>query len=261
MDTDLIGQIEAELVERLESGDESQRQAAAMELIHSYGNDAATAVFLRLIHNQNDHVRSLSYRGLGWICGTDGIDPLFAGLDDESPEVRESTISALIAVGGPRVAAKFAADLYHSSSDRQHLAIAALSMLDDSETIEPLSKATKHPSPDIRKAAIQILCRVAGPKAIDSVRSALDDDEPEVRRTALDSLVDLEGSSAIGEIIRMLTDADDQIRLLAIESLTALASPDHLAAIQTALRGMTEENNNELATAAQSALESLGKPA
>ncbi|MEW6049884.1 MAG: HEAT repeat domain-containing protein [Candidatus Zixiibacteriota bacterium] len=221
--------VAAMLVPVADDTDPGVRRKVAQVLGISGFNGAVTTL-KRLAMDANGHVRSAAFFSLGWLCSEQDVDFIFSGLDDVYRDVREAALGALIVIGGPRVVAKFTADLYHENAERQRLAVSALGMIGEADVVDPLIKAINHPEATVRQSAINALARLGPVCDPEPIRVALNDENSSVRKAAISALVALCGRVAVRDIKCLLDDEDVWVRYHAINALAELRDPS-LAAL------------------------------
>ncbi len=183
------------------------------------GYTGAVPTLKRLAVDEVGDVRAAAFSAFGWLCSEEEVDFLFIGLQDKYSDVREAAMGALVIAGGPKVVAKFAADLYHQDAERQRLAVTALGLIGEAEVVDPLIKAVSHPQASVRKSAINALARMGEVPVTQPIRLALRDENRGVRRAAISALVAMQGERAVPEIRFLLDDEDVWVRYHTICSI------------------------------------------
>ncbi|MFH1374467.1 MAG: HEAT repeat domain-containing protein [bacterium] len=241
-------------------------------------------VLKRLASDEVGHVRAAAFGALGWLCTEEDTDILFRGLEDKYVDVREAAMGALVVAGGPRVVAKFTADLYHQDAEKQRLAVTALGMIGETEVVEPLLKAVNHPEPEVRKSAINSLARIGQVPDVKLLSLALNDENTGVRKAAVTALITLRGEDAIPDIRFLLDDEDVWVCYHAITAIGSLGQSKHadlllpflkndqdilkIAAIKALsqmgcrqvlpdIKGLQDEKNSDITKAVEMAVTSL----
>ena len=218
--------ISADLLRVAEDQDPEVRQKVA-HLLGISGNATAVPALKRMAHDNNGHVRAAGFAAIGWLAGEADADFIFAGLEDKYNDVCEAAVGALIIIGGPKVVAKFTADLYHPDIDRQRLAVTALGWIGETEVVEPLLRASNHPDPMIRKSAISSLARIGQIGNLEPIVLALNDENSAVRKAAVTALITLEQGRAINHIKFLLEDPDVWVRYHTITAIADLGNRDN----------------------------------
>jgi HEAT repeat protein len=220
---DIIKQvIDDDIAPKLEDfandADPEVRQKVAYTLGRA-GYFGAVPTLKKLAVDRVVSVRTAAFGALGWLCSEDETDFLFMGLRDKHPDVREAAMGALVIVNGPRVVAKFTADLYHQEAERQRLAVIALGLIGETEVVDPLLKAANHPEASIRQSAINALARIGEVADVQPLKLALNDEDSSVRKAAISALISIRGEQAVAEIRFLLDDEDVWVRHHTISSI------------------------------------------
>ncbi|HVP06248.1 MAG TPA: HEAT repeat domain-containing protein, partial [Candidatus Acidoferrum sp.] len=222
------GFIDEDLASRLVSVQDDSDPDVRQQLAYVLGVSGCTVAVPRLRQlalDSNGHVRAAAFSALGWLSSENDIDFIFGGLEDKYADVREASMGALIVIGGPRIVAKFNADLYHEDVERQRLAVTALGMIGELDVVEPLLRAINHPDATVRKSAISSLAKLGSSEAAGPMTLALNDESTAVRKAAVSALVQLRGSAAIHDIRFLLEDEDVWVRYHTISAIADLRNP------------------------------------
>ena len=249
------------------------------------GNTDCVRTLKKMAVDPIGHVRAAAYSAMGWLCNQVEAEFMFRGLDDKYPDVREATVGALIIAGGPLVVEKFTQDLFHEDTERQRLAVTALGWIGEAETVPPLLRAINHPDAGVRRSAINSLARIGNVDDLEPIIMALNDENNSVRKAAVSALLLLMGEEAINDIRFLLDDPDVWIQYHTIVSVGELANAKYaelimpyleseqdivkIAAMKAlaqmraeqakpALERLKEERNQDVATAAETALNEFG---
>jgi len=255
---DIIKQfIDDDIAQKLEAfaddPDPEVRQKVAYTLGMA-GYAGAVATLKKLAVDEVGHVRAAAFGALGWLCSEEEADFLFMGLQDKYPDVREAAMGALVIVSGPKVVAKFTADLYHQQVERQRLAVTALGLIGETEVVDPLIKAINHPEASVRKSAINALARIGEVINVQPLTLALNDENSGVRKAAISALIAIRGEQAVAEIRFLLDDEDVWVRYHTISSIGALG----LEKFSDYLMPYLEDEQDILKIAATKALAQMG---
>jgi HEAT repeat protein len=219
------------------------------------GYTGAVSTLKKLAVDDVGHVRAAAFSALGWLCSEEEADFLFMGLRDKYPDVREAAMGALVIVNGPKVVAKFTADLYHQETERQRLAVTALGLIGETEVVvDPLLKAINHPETSVRKSAINALARIGEVSNVQPLTLALNDEDSEVRMAAISALIAVRGEQAVPEIKFLLDDEDVGVRCHTISSIGDLG----LEKFSDYLMPYLEDEQDILKIAATKALAQMG---
>jgi len=276
--------IAPDLIPLLEDDEPEVRQKVAYILGVS-GHSEVIRHLKKLADDPHGHVRAAAYSALGWLCTDDDFDFVVGGLDDEYADVREATVGSLVILGGPRVVAKFTADLYHEDVERQRLAVTALGWIGELDVVEPLIKAINHPEAVVRRSAISSLARIGRVPDAQPIVMALNDEDSAVRKAAVSALFALNGRQAVQDVRLLLDDADVWVRYHTITAIGGLADSEFAELIMPCLEddmdivkiaatkalsqmkcleavpvlsNLRDDKNQDLARAAEMALSTIG---
>lgn len=233
---------------------------------------------LTALADSDDHVRRSAARVLAWwaspedanvlvdlVCASDDDISLACGQALEqiavtAPEAvgralqgRELTgpgAAALVGVvgklGGHAAVSQLSSAMSAREPHVRRAAIAALSMLEESGTVELLALALADENADVRAAAARALGR-AGEKAravgcVDALLLALEGDEPRVRAEVAEALGRLGITSARGPLTALVRpDGDANVVLAALSALSRIGGSELESAIERAAFHQDEE--------------------
>ncbi len=236
----------------VDNSDESVRERVASTL-GKIGETPVIPILVKLTTDHVGHVRSAAFKAIGWIGGEQALDPLFSGLDDPYPDVRQAALGAIVLSPTSEVIARLRADLHHKLPMRQIMAAQALGWIGETSVVEPLIDALNHPEWEIRKSAVESLGRIAEKSAIEHIKTMLNDEEAQVRKAALDAIVAIAGPDAHDAILCLLNDEDLWVRFYVLNILGKIGTQD---TINHVIPFLTDEND-VLRVAAAKALSKL----
>lgn len=128
---------------------------------------------------------------LGMVRNLAAIEPLTAGLRDESPAVRHTAAWALGTIGDARAIDALVANLNDANSEARAGAAWALGSIGDSRAVGPLLGVIQEPSSDVRAAAAWSLGMIGDRSAAGALTAALQDTSLAVRKKAEEALTRL----------------------------------------------------------------------
>jgi HEAT repeat protein len=222
----LIGRVDAEivedrLIERVNRGDSTTREAAAL--------------------------------GLGLVRSKKGVETLIRSAGDADNGVRGNSVWALGRIGDGRapVAATVREALRDDESDVRTAAAAALGQLEVEDAVEELLRVLRSdPEPRVRRAAAWALGHMRRREAVDGLAAALRSErDEETREMCVWALGHLEAASAattLSELVRR--DSSAEVREAAAWALGQIESRDAVAALGEAAGG--DSNDGVRGTAA-----------
>jgi HEAT repeat protein len=174
-----------ELLETLISGDDDNREAAAVALGRL--GEAATEPLTSLLVGEDADARWWAARTLAEV-GTDGaVLPLVDALGDPDPDVRACAALALGQIGDGVAVYELAARLADESAFVASIAADALSMI-GRPAVEALADRLADRSPHVRLLAVRALGRIGSQSAIGPLFAVLEDPSYLVRHYAQEAL-------------------------------------------------------------------------
>jgi HEAT repeat protein len=171
-----------EYLRALQTGSESQRWQAAVELSNEVSNKKArldpdfvddVIVAYRNVQKGDPRVRRYLALALGRIGDKRGVQPLLEGLADTDSENQIYTLSALGFIG-------------------------------DNSAVPGVAKQLKHEDPSVRKVAAYVLGSIKDPASAHDLQIALNDVKEEVRWNAAMALARMNDSAGADLLIKLL---------------------------------------------------------
>lgn len=203
------------LVEVLQAEQDNDVRLRIIALVGQTGDKRMIQPLLKVLRNEDPHVRLVAIYALSIICADD-IDPLLKALREE--EDINTRIFIIMAIGNSKNkrAIEPLVQILNRDKTREVRAAAAqaLGQIGDPRAVEPLILSlNRDKSRDVRVSAAQALGQIGDPQAVDPLIRALEDDEPMVRTIALSSLEAIGDDRAIPVIQKLLeTEKDEYVR-------------------------------------------------
>jgi HEAT repeat protein len=230
----------------LTDSDEHVRRSAARSLSW-WASPADAQVLVDLVCASDDDVSLACGQALEHIASTSPSAVAEALADREIAGPGAAALVGVVAkLGGHEAVARLSSVMSAREPAVRRAAIAALSTLDESGTVELLALALADENADVRAAAARALGR-AGTRAnvalcVDALLLALDGDEPRVRAEVAEALGRLRIEAArapLAELVR--GDGDANVVLSALSALGCFASSALDAPIARAVTHPDEE--------------------
>lgn len=151
------------------------------------------------IREKNDPMRNRMFIKLR-VLGEASVDPLLAGLADESPDVRRYLAFTLGFFDVPRTTEPLL-QLFRTDPEVsvRTAAAEALGRLRRAEAVDPLISALGDPDPSVRQSAAYSLGLIGDPRARPALENAKADSDELVRFFAEEALVEIEREAARNE--------------------------------------------------------------
>ncbi len=215
------------------------------------------AELIKLLKDEDGHVRGLAARGLADIGDTAAVESLKGLLADEYPDVQEAGVEALQKLGGGLELREVIGWTESKDGIKRKNAVLLLGRLfpagkAPSEVAGALGFALKDELPEVRKAAISALSSIGTKEAFRHLLPALTDEDPSIRAGAALSM----GSAAEAEFSEplslLLADSEDMVRAAAVRALGRLGLKENIPAL---LKTLSDRNGFVVAAA----INALGK--
>ena len=171
-----------EYLNAIQTGSESQRWQAAVELSHQVFSEK------------------------------EKLDPEFAGdmiaayRNDRNGDVRLRRYLALAIgnIGDKRAVPSLVEGLDDSDTENQIYTLSALGLIGDNSAVPGVEKQLKNPDPSVRKVAAYVLGAIKDPSAAHDLQIALNDVKDEVRWNAAMALARMNDSSGADLLVKLL---------------------------------------------------------
>ena len=221
---------------------------------------------------------------LAKVGGPREVEPLIAGLDDTSADVRVEAARALGAIGDRRAVSGLLAVTGDRYVEVRNAAAAALALLGeplgevirqslegsaearrelaaarDPRAIEPLSRALETDDSAVKEAAVASLAELAAAGvegAVASLKGAVDDPHAAVRASAIAALGGQRNASGVDGLMAALADRDPEVRQAAARALGEIGDR---RAVDRLMEQLSDTDSGVRAAVA-AALAALGEP-
>jgi beta-lactamase regulating signal transducer with metallopeptidase domain len=179
----------------------------------------------------------------------DVIQALVAALKDESPDVRQQAMHALMQVQSPALVEPMIAALSDGNADVRQEAAQALGQLSDKRAIPGLSGLLADANADVRQQAVFALGQLGAVEATPALVKALSDNAAEVRQQAAFALGQLEAREAVPALVKALADSDAEVRQQAAFALGQLGDKSAVPALLSGMADKTPDVRQQVAFA------------
>jgi HEAT repeat protein len=203
------------------------------------------------------------------------VESLFQLFKDESPEVREATISALSAIGTTEVKEKALSLIRNSDEIQRSCACQLLGSLGTIDAVVPLMQACRDESSLVREKAVTALGslqskllnlrRVSEANILrayaveETIIELASDIEPSVRQSAARALGIFKTHSSIKKLVELLKDEVDWVRHYAAKSLGNIADKTNAEVLTTVIDYLMLLLDDSSPIVKIAAVEALGK--
>jgi len=157
-------------------------------------------------------------------CSQD-VNSLIKKLNDEKPELRLETVSALGKLRDSRAVEPLIAVLKKEKDETVRARAAwALGWIEDSRAVEPLIATLKDENPHVRRATVKALGRIGKP-AVEPLTVALKDENPDIRKGVAGALGETEDPGVVEPLVAALKDRTPKVRREAVRALGRVGKP------------------------------------
>jgi HEAT repeat protein len=179
-------------------------------------------VFLRLLSDDDGHIRSLAASGAAKTGGKDAIPHIKKLLSDPYEDVQEASVAALASLNRWLSFDEFSALLHAPDPVLRKNAALILGNSCGSEAVQKLGFALKDGDLRVRKACVDSLSLLGSELSVPYLISALTDEAPEIRTAAALSLGRLGGAAAFEALTLLVSDIEDSVRAAVAKAIGEL---------------------------------------
>jgi HEAT repeat protein len=210
-------------------------RAQVAHLLGELGNTYHLELLFAGLDDETPELRAACAASLGKLAPQAASRPVAKLLEDAHAQVREAALEALqrMATADPEAIAAICGELALSASARQRRDAALL--LCSTKDGDRLSRLAKDEEGTVRRAAVASIAKIGNPQALPHLAMALADEEPEVRLAAAQGLAESGQAEALEPLLLALNDQDPWVQTAALKGLAALRDPASLAGIAALL--------------------------
>lgn len=169
-------------------------------------------IFLKLLKDEDGHVRSIAALGLAKIGESEAVKHIETLLADRFEDVQETAVEALSRLGRWLSVDKFVAMLHNANPTLRKNAALILGKIGAASAVSALGFALKDGSASVRKACVQSFSMLKTEDSIQFLILALTDEDPDIRVSAALSLGGMGGEGVFEPLSLLLSDPDDSVR-------------------------------------------------
>ncbi len=199
-----------EILEKLNSTDESERLYAVEDIASSDIPDAGLYLTERLEREDSQLVRDAIVFALKRLdCGS-AYDALFRLFSSPDAYLRNAAVS-VFATGGNDAIAYLSASLDHSDKEVRKLILDSMVEIGTTEAKLAIRAGLHDPAPNVRITAVEYLGRL---KDRDSVEDMLalfqEQEEPMLRVSLIDAFLEIDDREALQKVLSILMPSEDE---------------------------------------------------
>jgi HEAT repeat protein len=205
--------------------------------------------FLRLIGDEDGHIRSIAARGLSRINDPKAIAPIRKLLADPYEDVQETAVEALSLLGPWLKTDEFISMLKDPNPVLRKNAALLLGEIGAKEAVPALGFAMKDGKVAVRKACVEAFSLLRTEESVQFLVLALTDEEPHIRALSALSLGRIGGEGVFDALSLLMSDADDSVRVAVAKSLGMLRNKK---AVRLLVKLLSDRNGFVVATTIES---------
>ena len=178
--------------------------------------------FVRLMNDEDGHVRSTAARGMARLNSADSIPLLMRLLIDTYEDVQEAAVDALSMLRQHLELDDLLATLKSEYGVLRRNTARLLGKIRAQQAVTDLGFALKDEKIEVRKAVVEALSRIGTEEAVRYLKYALTDEDPDIRISATLSLGSLGGEGILDSLTILTVDPDDFVRVSAAKAIGML---------------------------------------
>jgi HEAT repeat protein len=225
-----------QLMARFPGAHGSERAFIAL-LVGELGLTEGEGLLFAGLSDDSPQLRAACASALGRLAPAGAAREIGRLLDDPSTEVRGAALEALrrLIQQDPAELTRLCAEL--AQSGRPERRCYAAQLLPSLSDVERLYLLAKDEAAAVRAAAVASLARVGLPQAVGHLVMALSDEEPQVRIAAALALGEVGGSEVLEPLLLALNDSDPWVQTASLKGLRLLGDTAALPGMTALLAG------------------------
>jgi HEAT repeat protein len=205
--------------------------------------------FLKLLTEEDGHIRSIAARGLSRIGDPKAIVPIKKLLSDSYEDVQETAIEALSGLRTWLKTDEFISMLKDSNPVLRKNAAFLLGEIGAKEAVPALGFALKDSNVQVRRACVEAFSIIRTKESIQFLILALTDEESHIRTLSALSLGRIGGEGVFDALSLLLSDSDDSVRVSVAKSFGMLKDKK---AVQLLIKLLSDRNGFVVTTTIES---------
>ena len=192
--------------------------------------------FVRLMQDDDGHVRSLAARSMARLDTADSVPMLMRLLIDPYEDVQDAAVDALSALKQHLELKDLVAMLKSEYAVLRKNTARLLGRMGAVEAVADLGFALKDDKVAVRKAVVEALSHLGTDDAVRYLNYALTDEDPDIRISATLSLGAIGGAGILDSLAILVADPDDFVRVSAAKALGMLGDDRAVDILKELLR-------------------------
>jgi HEAT repeat protein len=194
------------------------------ELAAEVASPEYTDILMRLLDDEDGHVRSLSALGLASIGDQKAVEHIIKLFNDQYEDVQEAAIKAL-----GKLKKWLNLEDVHKMLDSKNpiirrnasLLIGAIASPD---SVAALGFAQKDEDVKVRRAVVSALAAIKTPGSVECLVRALADEDSDIRAAAALSLGSIGAAEVVEQLCLLLTDSEEMVKVAAAKALGTISA-------------------------------------
>ncbi len=202
-----------EILEKLNSPDESERLYAVEDIASSDMPDAGAYLTERLASEDSQVVRDAIVFALKRLdCGS-AYDALFRLFSSPDAYLRNAAVS-IFGTGGNEAIAYLSASLDHSDKEVRKLILDSMVEIGTTEAKLAIRAGLHDPAPNVRITAVEYLGRLKDRESVEDMLSLFkEQEEPMLRVSIIDALLEIDDRDALKEVLGILMPSEKETEI------------------------------------------------
>ncbi|MEM7612412.1 MAG: HEAT repeat domain-containing protein, partial [Pseudomonadota bacterium] len=231
-------------------------QNKAVDVVVRLNHPETIKYLIPALKDENEYSRRAAVEVLNEIGTPDSIKDLLQAVRDDDWWVRARAADALADIGGPRVVSAVMKLIKDEDQEIRRAAIEILNATKDPQALEHLMAATKDDDWWVRERAVDALAEIGDTRAVPVLAGMLGQNEKS-DPTVIRALGKLGDSQVAAKISPMMNQGGREIRVEAMKAIANLVSEKDVQAVRDQLVNIQSSGDQQLAEAADLALETL----
>ncbi|MEL6870107.1 MAG: HEAT repeat domain-containing protein [Pseudomonadota bacterium] len=245
-----------ELIASLLRDNDVDVQNKAVEVISKLNHPETIKYLIPALKDENEYARRAAVEVLNEIGTPDSIKDLLNAVRDDDWWVRARAADALAEIGGPRVVKAVMRLIKDEDQEIRRAAIEILNATKDPQALEQLMQATKDDDWWVRERAVDALAEIGDTRAVPVLANMLGKHEKS-DPTIVRALGKLGDAKVAGKIAPMMNAGGREVRVEAMKAVANLVTEGDVGAVRDKLVQIQGSDDQQLAEAADLALETL----
>ncbi len=231
-------------------------QAKAIETLVKINDPDIVKYLVEILKDESEYIRRAAVEVLNEVADPRAIKDLLGAMRDQDWWVKVRAADALGSIGGPKVVEAVLGLLNDEDEFLRRTAVEILNSIKDERAIDYLIDALGDDDWWVRERAADALAKLKSERAIPALVAMLDQ-QPQSAKIAVRALSEIGNSEAVKPLIDKLQHSDASLKKHIIEALGELSDQRHSANVESALKQVMDEGDEDIRQAASSTLNTV----